>query len=126
MVSLSLLDSAQEGCKAGEDSPCTGWVGFCEPTFSVFRLQSQDLEKVLEKSFLVIGSSDVFQISFVVVSAIDSILTPSSPVYSRAEPCQVFLHHSLTFWHSIRQYSAVIHRVFMATIFTSGWPGPSS
>ena len=51
---------------------------------------------------------------YFVVSAVESILTPSNPVYSRAEPCPVFLRHPLTFWRCIRQCSTAIHRVFVA------------
>ena len=61
-----------------------------------------------------------------VVSAIQWILNPSDPVYSRVETCLVFLGHSLTFWHSSRQGSTTIHRIFMASLFRSGWPVPSS
>ena len=54
------------------------------------------------------------------------IPAPSDPVHSSAEPCPVFLHHPLTFWRHIRQYSAAIHRVFTANFSGSGQPGPSS
>ena len=59
--------------------------------------------------------------SLFVVSTMELILTPSDPVYSRAEPCSVFLHHPLTFWHYMRQYSAAIHRVFMPVFFWKHW-----
>ena len=62
----------------------------------------------------------------VVVSAVEWILTPSTSVSSRAEPCPVFLLHPCIFQHSIRQCSAAIHRVFMTNFFRSGWLGPSS
>ena len=61
-----------------------------------------------------------------VVSVIQSILTPSDLMYSKAELCSVCLHHPLTFQCCIRQCHAAIHRVFMANFFRSGWPGPSS
>uniref|UniRef100_F7D1N7 Fibrinogen C-terminal domain-containing protein n=1 Tax=Equus caballus TaxID=9796 RepID=F7D1N7_HORSE len=35
-------------------------------------------------------------------------------MYSRAEPCLVFLSHALTFWHYISQCSSAIHR-FLTT-----------
>ena len=54
-----------------------------------------------------------------VVSAVEWVPTPSDPVYSRSEPCLVFLHHPLTFQRSIRQRSAAILRVFMASFFRS-------
>ena len=55
-----------------------------------------------------------------------SIPSPNDPVYSRMEPCPVFLPHPLTFQRYVRQCSAAIHRVFMTSLFGSGWPGPSS
>ena len=61
-----------------------------------------------------------------VVSGLKSILTPSDPVYSRAESCLVLLRHSLTFQCCNKQCLAVTHRVFMHNFFGSGWPGPSS
>ena len=57
-----------------------------------------------------------------VVNAIKSIPTSSAPVYSRAEPCPVFLRHPLTF----RRCSAAVHRVFMPNFFRREWPVPSS
>ena len=67
------------------------------------------------------------EVTFFVVNAVKSIPSPSDPVSSRAESCPViFLRHSLTSQHCIRQYSTAIHRVFMAKFFRSGWPGPSS
>ena len=56
----------------------------------------------------------------VVVSAVESVLAPSNPVYSRAKPCTVLLHHPLICRHYIRQSCAAIHRVFMASFFRSG------
>ena len=64
--------------------------------------------------------------NIVVVNAVESILTSSHPVHSRAEPCLVFLHHPLSFRHYIRQCSTAIHWVFTANFFRSGWPGPLS
>ena len=61
-----------------------------------------------------------------VVSAVETIPTPSDPVDSGAAPCLVFLHHPLTFRCSISQCSTAVHRVFMASFLASGWPGPSS
>ena len=61
-----------------------------------------------------------------VFSTLESILTPSDPVDSRAEPCPVFLRRPLTFWCYTKQCSAVTHTVFMANLFKSGWSGPSS
>ena len=58
--------------------------------------------------------------------AVESIPTRSDPVYSRADPALVFLHHPLPFQCSSRQCPAIIHRVFTANFFGSGWPGPSS
>ena len=57
---------------------------------------------------------------FVAVSAVQSILTPSDPVYSRAEPCLVFLGHPLTFQCFIRLCSAAIHNVFVANFLEVG------
>ena len=61
-----------------------------------------------------------------IVSAIQWIPPPSDPVHSRAEPCPVYLRRPLTFWRYVRQCSAAIPRVFMASLFGSGWSGPSS
>ena len=41
-------------------------------------------------------------------------------------PARSFLPHPLTFQHYIRQSSSAVHRVFMASFFGSGQPGPSS
>ena len=61
-----------------------------------------------------------------VVSAIGWTLAPRNAVYSRIKPCLAILCHRLTFWFYTRQYSAAIHRVFMANFYGSGWLGPSS
>ena len=65
-------------------------------------------------------ASDSKQVLLLLVS------TSSAPVYSRVEPCPVFLCQLLTFWRYIRQCSAAIHRIVMASYFESRWPGPSS
>ena len=59
-------------------------------------------------------SSNSHMLSTFALSAVQSILTPSDPTYSRVESLPVFLRHPLTFWSCIRQCSAAIHRVFMA------------
>ena len=68
----------------------------------------------------------IFKIEDLLLTAIELIPSPSVPVYSRVEPCLVFLHHPLTFWLYIRQCSHAVDRVFMARFFRSGWVGPSS
>ena len=57
------------------------------------------------------------------VSALGLIPTPRDPVYSRAEPCPVFLvflRHPFKFQCYTRQCSTVIHRVFMANFLEVG------
>ena len=54
----------------------------------------------------------------VVVSAVEWISTHNNPVFSRTEPCLVFLCHPLTFY--VRQCSAAIHRVLMANFLEVG------
>ena len=60
---------------------------------------------------------DFYSEEEIVVSVGEWIPTPSDPVYSKVEPCLVFLRHPLTFRRYIRQCSAAIHRVFMADFF---------
>ena len=55
-----------------------------------------------------------------IVSAVESIPTPSNRMYSKVEPCPVFLRHPLTFQRCIRQCSAAIHRVFIAYFIRRG------
>lgn len=66
-----------------------------------------------------------FIIDFVAVSAIESILTPSDSVYSRAEATLSF-YAVLSPSSAVRWCSAAVLRVFMANFFKSEWPGPSS
>ena len=47
------------------------------------------------------------------VNVIKLIQTPSDTVYSRVEPCLVFLSHPLTFQDCIKEYSTAVHRVLM-------------
>ena len=63
---------------------------------------------------------DVLKCPTVVVSAVELIQTPRDPVDSKAEPCPVFWHHPLTFWHHIRQRSAAIHRAFVTNFLEVG------
>ena len=55
-----------------------------------------------------IYTHNIYKITLV-VSALELILTPRDPVYSRAEPCPVCLRHPLTFRRRVRQCSAAIH-----------------
>ena len=57
---------------------------------------------------------------FLFINAVELILTPNDSVYSRVEPCPVFLHHLLTFRCYIRQCSTAIHRVFMTNFLEVG------
>lgn len=60
-----------------------------------------------------------------VFSAVESLPTPSDPVYAEQSParsfCSILSPDAL-----MRQCSAAIHMVFMASFFGSEWPGPSS
>ena len=56
-----------------------------------------------------------------VASAVKWMLTPSTPVHSRAETCPVFWRHPPPFQCPIRQCFAAIHRVSMVTFFRGGW-----
>ena len=58
------------------------------------------------------------------VSAIKLIPTPSAPVSGRVEPCPVFLRHPIAFQLCIRQHSAAIHRIFMASFSEVGGQVP--
>ncbi|XP_070099236.1 elongation factor G 1-like isoform X1 [Equus caballus] len=62
----------------------------------------------------------VIELSLLWVPSVNS--DSSDPMYSRLEPCLIFLCHPLTFHHCIRQGSGVIHRVLMTSSFGSGWP----
>ena len=95
--------------------------------FSLFAIRPQAILCLSLERFSpsVMSPSSTVLISLVVVIAVKSIATPSYPVYSRAEPCPVFLAPPLTFQCCVRQCSTAIHRVFM-TKFFSGWPSLSS
>ena len=60
------------------------------------------------------------KVSFVVVSALGLILTPSDPVDCRAKPCLVFMCHPLILRCYIRQCSVASYRVFVASFFEIG------
>lgn len=62
----------------------------------------------------------VIELSLLWVPSVNS--DSSDPMYSRLEPCLIFLCHPLTFHHCIRQGSGAIHRVLMTSSFGSGWP----